>query len=357
MTSALARVAGITGIVCRSCSPRPGRANGSDAAPPVPRPGVLVLHRPSLTPGVARQLLAVATIVTLALGLTATAASAASNPASLRAQVDAIGSRYFAAQTRARALDAELRGLDTKLAAAQRKAASLRGIATRRAVQVYQGSSQGFLALFDVTDAMESTRRAELITRANEHTDALLQQFYDATRALKQQRAKVDKARSAQAKTVAALAHEQAALEAALAQAQQAYLAQQARAKAAAAQQTSTTTRQPVTTPPPAKPTPTAPVSVPPPPPSQPGVNPHHDDPFLVCTRSRESNGNYQVINPAGYYGAYQFSQPTWDVTASHAGSPQLIGVRPSAASPWDQDQLAWLLHQWQGNRPWGGLC
>jgi hypothetical protein len=93
------------------------------------------------------------------------------------------------------------------------------------------------------------------------------------------------------------------------------------------------------------------------PPPPQSGVNPHHDDPFLVCTRARESSGNYGAVNPAGYYGAYQFSQPTWDVTANHAGTPQLIGVRPDAASPWDQDQLGWVLYEWQGNAPWGGLC
>jgi hypothetical protein len=86
-------------------------------------------------------------------------------------------------------------------------------------------------------------------------------------------------------------------------------------------------------------------------------MNPHHDDPFLVCTRTRESSGDYTAVNLGGYYGAYQFSQPTWDVTANHAGSPQLIGVRPDLASPWDQDQLAWVLHQWQGNGPWGGLC
>ena len=96
---------------------------------------------------------------------------------------------------------------------------------------------------------------------------------------------------------------------------------------------------------------------VPPPPPPEAGTNPHHNDPFLVCTRTRESAGDYQAVNLGGYYGAYQFSQPTWDVTASHAGSPQLIGVRPDAASPWDQDQLAWVLYQWQGNGPWGGLC
>ena len=87
-------------------------------------------------------------------------------------------------------------------------------------------------------------------------------------------------------------------------------------------------------------------------------MNPHHDDPFLVShTRPVKSSGNYGAVNPGGYYGAYKFSQPTWDVTANHAGMPALIGVRPDQASAWDQDQLAWVLHGWQGSGPWGGLC
>ena len=86
-------------------------------------------------------------------------------------------------------------------------------------------------------------------------------------------------------------------------------------------------------------------------------VSPHHNDPFLVCTRARESNGDYSVVSPSGYYGAYQFSPTTWNVTASHAGRLDLVGVLPSHASPYDQDEMAWALYQWQGNGPWGGRC
>ncbi len=100
----------------------------------------------------------------------------------------------------------------------------------------------------------------------------------------------------------------------------------------------------------------TAPVTVTPPP-SSGRVSPHHNDPFLVCTRTRESAGDYTVVSASGYYGAYQFAPTTWDVTSSHAGRLDLVGVLPSAASEYDQDEMAWALYQWQGNAPWGGRC
>jgi hypothetical protein len=86
-------------------------------------------------------------------------------------------------------------------------------------------------------------------------------------------------------------------------------------------------------------------------------VSSHHDDPFLVCTRAHESAGDYSVVSSSGYYGAYQFAPTTWDVTSSHAGRLDLIGVLPSVASEYDQDELAWVLYRWQGNSPWGGRC
>ena len=86
-------------------------------------------------------------------------------------------------------------------------------------------------------------------------------------------------------------------------------------------------------------------------------VSPHHDDPFLTCTRARESAGRYGVVSPSGYYGAYQFLPSTWDATAVHAGRRDLVGVLPSLASPFDQDETAWALYQWQGPGPWGGRC
>ena len=90
----------------------------------------------------------------------------------------------------------------------------------------------------------------------------------------------------------------------------------------------------------------------------QPGENPHHNDPFLVCTRGIESKGNYQAYNPSGpYYGAYQFTQGTWDSTANHAGRGDLVGVDPRNASEYDQDEMAWTLYQWKGKGPWNGRC
>jgi len=86
-------------------------------------------------------------------------------------------------------------------------------------------------------------------------------------------------------------------------------------------------------------------------------VHPRHDEPFLACTRARESGGNYAAVNAAGYYGAYQFAPLTWNTTASHAGRLDLVGVLPSNASAYDQDDLAWVLYQWQGSAPWGSRC
>ena len=62
-------------------------------------------------------------------------------------------------------------------------------------------------------------------------------------------------------------------------------------------------------------------------------------------------------MSPSGYYGAYQFLPSTWDTTAVHAGRRDLVGVLPSRASQFDQDETAWSLYQWQGKGPWGGRC
>jgi hypothetical protein len=83
-----------------------------------------------------------------------------------------------------------------------------------------------------------------------------------------------------------------------------------------------------------------------------------HDDPFLACTRGIESGGNYSAVNPAGpYLGAYQFLQSTWNSGANHGGRTDLIGVPPNTASQYDQDDVAWIVYQWQGKGPWGGRC
>ncbi len=82
--------------------------------------------------------------------------------------------------------------------------------------------------------------------------------------------------------------------------------------------------------------------------------------PFLACTRAHESDtaGGYGAVSGSGTYrGAYQFSQSTWNNTARHAGRPDLVGVDPALAAPWDQDFLALDLYRWQGSAPWGHRC
>ena len=72
-----------------------------------------------------------------------------------------------------------------------------------------------------------------------------------------------------------------------------------------------------------------------------------------AALRDCESGGDYTITNPSGKYrGAYQFDRTTWDSVASrHA--PALIGVDPAAASPLDQDAMAWALYIERGDGPW----
>ena len=218
--------------------------------------------------------------------------------------------------------------------------------------------------MLDTADALDSGRRAELLDRANAQSEQAIDDFESASIDLTKKREELETRRAAQASVVEQLAAQRAELEqqltglraqadreaAAAAQAQQA-----AAAKANAATPrpaASGSARKPAA----ATPAPTKPTVAPPPPPSS-GTHPHHDDPFLACTRG-ESRGNYGVVSASGlYHGAYQFAPTTWNTTANHAGRPELIGVLPSTASVYDQDDMAWTLYQWQGKGPWGGRC
>jgi hypothetical protein len=55
------------------------------------------------------------------------------------------------------------------------------------------------------------------------------------------------------------------------------------------------------------------------------------------ATAQCESGGSYTAVNPAGYYGAYQFDQGTWDAYAPSGYQ----GVNPAAAPPAVQDAAA----------------
>lgn len=99
-------------------------------------------------------------------------------------------------------------------------------------------------------------------------------------------------------------------------------------------------------------------VTAPPPPPDEAiesaamTVEPWPPDVVLAALRMCESTNRYGVNTGNGYYGAYQFDQPTWNATAARHAS-WLIGVRPHLASPADQDQMARWLWQERGAQPW----
>ena len=72
-----------------------------------------------------------------------------------------------------------------------------------------------------------------------------------------------------------------------------------------------------------------------------------------AALRRCESGGDYAITNPSGKYrGAYKFDRRTWNSVAErHA--PRLVGVDPAAASPADQDAMAFALYGERGARPW----
>jgi len=314
--------------------------------------------------------LAVALSAAPVVGGAASAADPARAVADARHAVDRLANEYFSAQRHLAELDASITAIDARIAGARGRAAASRALAMARAAAMYRSAGADAIAVDPGANTLTAARRVTLMDAANEVAQRDIDRYTTAASDLRHARAAIDKARAAQRRLLASLTAQRATLDARLAAVQQAYradlaarqaaAAREAAAKAAAAHQATTSTKHlpstSGTSPPTSGPTP-RPVSTPAPPPPQPGTNSHHSDPFLSCVRQRESGGNYGAVSGSGYYGAYQFSASTWDVTASHAGRLALVGVRPDRASAWDQDDMAWTLYQWQGAAPWGGGC
>ena len=313
------------------------------------------------------RLSALACVVALALAgapSEVAAQTSSDSVAAARSAVDATAEQWFAAQRQADDLDLQIATLNSVVAKLQPKVDRLREVANRRAVQLYESNTHAFGNVTDVVgdNPLEIGRRAALIGQANANGQAVIDALESSISDLDAQRTELRDARAQQAQTLQELSTRRQTLDAELASLEErASVTAAASARAAAsrrADETATTaapTRSAsvALTVAPAPPVATGPT----PPPDTGAVSPHHDDPFLVCTRARESSGNYSVVSSAGYYGAYQFSPTTWNVTASHAGRLDLVGVLPSNASPYDQDEMAWSLYQWQGDGPWGGRC
>jgi peptidoglycan hydrolase CwlO-like protein len=318
---------------------------------------------------VAGLLLVLGTLVGTAFAPLANAQTSSSNASDLRAQADELSSKYFGALDRVHSLDDDIARNQQLVDELRARANEARAAARARALLAYTSSGTQFATLVEGDDTLDTARRAHLIDRVNAHDQDVYDQLSKATRALRKQERELNATRQAQSDALDQLKAQGAAIDAKLAQAEA-----QDRAQAAASQAAATKAADPTTTTAAGAPAPAAAPSsstttsttvpapsAPPPPPDYsgtPGVNPHHDDPFLSCVRQRESGGNYGAVNPSGpYLGAYQFLQSTWNVTAAHAGRSDLVGVPANLASAYDQDEMAWTLYQWQGTGPWGGGC
>jgi transglycosylase-like protein len=68
---------------------------------------------------------------------------------------------------------------------------------------------------------------------------------------------------------------------------------------------------------------------------------PGHLQAIAAC----ESGGNYSTNTGNGFYGAYQFTQETWESVGGTGN--------PAAASPAEQDKRAAMLYAQSGSTPW----
>jgi septal ring factor EnvC (AmiA/AmiB activator) len=297
----------------------------------------------------------------LVLTLVPTAAFAQSTDdrvAATRSSIDDAADRWFGAQQDAAELDAEIAALEQRVADLQTKVASVQKTATARALLIYKNASSSVPISGVVgNSAMDSARGAELMDHANGESLRAIDALNAATEDLAAKRDEMDARRDEHDAVLAEVASERSALDEQLAALRAQAGREEARATNANARAKSPRPTAPAIRPISARtsaPAPSAAIVVAP---AGGGVSAHHDHPFLVCTRARESNGNYGAVSPAGYYGAYQFAPTTWNATASHAGRLDLVGVLPSRAAAYDQDEMAWVLYQWQGKGPWGGRC
>ena len=302
---------------------------------------------------------AVACVVALAIAGTPSGASAQASGsiARTRAAIDATANQWFAAQHDVADLDLQIATLGKAMAGIEHRVNRLRRVADARAVELYESNTQALGVMSDTQmggDPLELGRRAALIGQANSAGQLVIDQLEASISDLDRHRAEIHDVRTAQTRTLRLLAHRRRTLDTLLASLELGSAHAEARSELAAAisrhQDAATAATRPTVV--------ALTSASPAPAPSGSGLSPYHDQPFLVCTRARESDGNYGVVSPGGtYYGAYQFAPTTWNVTASHLGRLDLVGVLPSQASPPDQDDMAWSLYQWQGNSPWGGRC
>jgi hypothetical protein len=259
--------------------------------------------------------------------------------AAAQARADQAANVYLDALIRSEKLDAQVTELEQGLAVLEQHVAELRDNARGRAVEAYKRSGIPIgLQLGERATTMDSARRTVLLDLLTTRDDNAAAELRKARQDLEGQRQELKGAQQQQADVVGRLKDDEQRLNAELG------AAQNERRRVAAAPAPAAAADAPV-----GPSTAYAPRA---------GEHPQHNDPWMVCTRRIESGGNYQAYNGSGpYYGAYQFTQGTWNSTANHAGRGELVGVDPRNASEYDQDDMAWTLYQWKGKAPWGGRC
>ena len=265
----------------------------------------------------------------------ATAESATESVAATRAAIDDLANQWFAAQRRVNDLDLQIRTLSDTLAPTEAKVARLRRIANARVIELYEGNSGGLGSVADVitADPLEIGRRTALVAQANQDDHVVIDELEAALGDLSARRDALEAAREEQTATLDDLAAKRLELDTRLDSLRR--LAANAAASSELASSVEDTSEPATAAAPtasnptsPSEPTGTIPVVAPP---SGGGTSSVHNEPFLVCTRARESNGNYSVVSSNGlYHGAYQFLPTTWNSVASHAGRLDLVGVLPS---------------------------
>lgn len=284
----------------------------------------------------------VVTAPALAQTINGPSASGDATVQSLRQAADAASGAYFTELAKSQTLQAQIDTLTAELPKLRADEQSRLRAAADRAVSAYEASGSQLGAIITSGDLLTAARRAHWLEQLDAVDNRALSDLRQAVGRLDTQQRALHTAQQTEATTLADLQARGRDIDVQLTAAE----ARQRQLDAAAQQATPAAGAPTGGGSPGGSYTPT------------PGSNPHHDDPFLVCTRARESGGNYGAYNPAGpYMGAYQFLQSSWDSTANHAGRPALIGVRPNTATEYDQDDIAWSLYQWQGSGPWGGRC
>ncbi len=316
------------------------------------------------------RLIAVACIgaLTILPAVPAHASPTSDRIAATTQSIEAAAQRWFTAQADAARIDASIADVEHQINVAQASMEYTRKIATERAVILYKNADVGLTSIFG-DNALDSARRAHLVNDANAGSDAAIAQLTAAVTDLNAQRRSLEEQKAQQQKILSKVATERLALDAELAGVRALARHEANVALAAATRDRAAWLLAAARAQAPAAVSPGNPFAAPTGPPTLLAATPafltadngqvstHHNDPFLVCTRMRESAGQYDAVSPSGYYGAYQFLQSTWDSTAVHAGRRNLVGELPSRASQFDQDEMAWALYQWQGKGPWGGRC